>query len=155
MHQDFFKLLKKDHQEVMDFLDQMKELTDREFKKREDLFMQMKQELVPHLRAEEKAFYQVLRQNNEAKEDAMEAMEEHHAAELVMMELDKMSKQEEFWHAKLTVFQELVKHHIEEEESKVFKDAEEVLSEDQITTIMENFQKEKERIKGQVMARSQ
>ena len=89
MHNDFYNLLKKDHQEVMGMLNQMKELSEKDYKKRETLLKQMKQELVPHLRAEEKAFYSILRQNEEAKEDAMEAMEEHHAAELILRELEK------------------------------------------------------------------
>jgi hemerythrin-like domain-containing protein len=154
MHQDLFELLKKDHRELMEMLDQLKETTDRASKKREELFMQMKQEIVPHMRAEEKAFYSVLQKNEEAKEDAMEAIEEHHAAESVMGELDKMPKQEEFWHAKLSVFKEMIKHHIEEEEGKVFKDAEKVISEDQMKKILENFKNEKERIKEQSLARS-
>ena len=154
MHQDLFELLKKDHRELMEILDQLKETSDRSFKKREDLFMQLKQEIVPHMRAEEKAFYSVLLKSNEAKENAMEAMEEHHAAELVMNELDKMSKQEEFWHAKLSVFKEIIEHHIEEEEGKVFQDAEQVISENQMETILENFKSEKERVKEQTVARS-
>jgi hemerythrin-like domain-containing protein len=114
----------------------------------------MKQELVPHLRAEEKAFYPLLRRNAESKEDALEAMEEHHAAELVLVELDKMSAQEEFWLAKLSVFREMVGHHIEEEEKKIFKDAKEHISEEQMDSVIQNFQKEKERVKEQSMARS-
>ena len=68
MHQDLFELLKKDHRELMEILDQLKETSDRSSKKREDLFMQLKQEIVPHMRAEEKAFYSVLLKNNEAKD---------------------------------------------------------------------------------------
>ncbi len=154
MHQDLFELIKKDHRELGEILNQLEETSDRSFKKREDLFMQLKQEIVPHMRAEEKAFYSVLQKSNEAKEDAMEAMEEHHAAELVMNELDKMSKQEEFWHAKLSVFKEIIEHHIEEEEGKVFQDAEQVISENQMETILENFKSEKERVKEQTVARS-
>ena len=154
MHQDLFELLKKDHRELMEILDQLKETSDRSSKKREDLFMQLKQEIVPHMRAEEKAFYSVLLKSNEAKENAMEAMEEHHAAELVMNELDKMSKQEEFWHAKLSVFKEIIEHHIEEEEGTVFQDAEQVISENQMETILENFKSEKERVKEQTLASS-
>jgi hemerythrin-like domain-containing protein len=147
MHEQFFNLLKKDHQEVMDFLDQIQDLSDHSFKKREDLFNQMKEELVPHLRAEEKAFYAVLLQNKEAKEGTMEGMEEHHAAELILTELTRMSPEEEYWPAKLSVFKELVSHHIEEEESKIFQVAREVIDEDKMNSIMEKFQAEKEKVR--------
>jgi hypothetical protein len=54
MHEQLFEQLKKDHQEVMALLEQIEELSERSFKKREDLFNQMKEELVPHLKAEKK-----------------------------------------------------------------------------------------------------
>jgi hemerythrin-like domain-containing protein len=155
MHQDFFEELKKDHEEVMGILEQISDLEESEPQQRQELFMQMKQELVPHIRAEEKAFYSMLRKNEESKMDAMEAMEEHHAAEVIMIELGKMSPEEEFWPAKLSVFKEMISHHIDEEESKIFQDAENVISEDEMKSVMENFQQEKERIKQQVMTQSQ
>jgi hemerythrin-like domain-containing protein len=79
-------------------------------------------------------------------------MEEHHIAEVSMVELDKMSKQEEFWAAKLSVFQELINHHIQEEESKIFEDAQKAISEEQIQKVMTNFQEEKEQVKSKAMA---
>ena len=66
-----------------------------------------------------------------------------------------MSPQEEFWPAKLSVFKEMINHHIEEEEGKIFEVAEKVITDDQMENIRKNFQKEKERIKEQVAVRSQ
>jgi hemerythrin-like domain-containing protein len=152
MLNEFFNLLKKDHQEVMSMLDQMKETSKNEARKRGQLLMQLKQELFPHLRGEEKAFYPILRESEETKEDAMEAMEEHHTAELILGELGNMPAQDEFWSAKLSVFQETIRHHIEEEEDKIFADAKKVISKDQIESVLHNFQKEKEMIKQKSMA---
>jgi hemerythrin-like domain-containing protein len=154
MHEELFKILRKDHQEVKSMLEKMKETSEDEHQERVDLFKQFKQEIVPHMRAEEKAFYSVLKENEEAKEDAMEGMEEHHAAELIMVELDKLSKADEFWLPKLSVFKEMIRHHIQEEESKIFQDAEKAISPEQMKMVLENFQKEKERVKEQAMARS-
>jgi len=154
MHEQLFEQLKKDHQEVMDLLDQIEESSERNFKKREDLFNQMKEELLPHIKAEEKAFYVVLLQNKQAKKDTMEGMEEHHVAELVLAELTKMSPEEEYWPPKLSVFKEILHHHIQEEEGKIFQTAQEVISEDKIATIIEKFQEEKEKMKKKLPARA-
>lgn len=152
MHDDLFNLLKKDHQEVMGLLEKIKGLSDREPQKRSELFNQVKMEIVPHMKAEEKAFYPVLLKDKKSKEDAMEGMEEHHAAEMVLNELIRMSPQEEFWPAKLSVFKEMVQHHIQEEEGTIFKHAREVIPHDQMSQIVENFEKEKEKVKGKTAA---
>ncbi len=153
MHQELWQTLRKDHREVKGLLEKMKETSEDDYQEREDLFQQFKREIVPHMRAEEKAFYPVLRQYEEVKEDAMEAMEEHHAAELIMVELEKLSKADEFWHPKLMVFKEMIRHHIQEEESKIFQDAEKAVPHEEMRTVLANFEKEKERVKEMAMAR--
>jgi len=152
MHEDFFNMIRKDHQELKEMFSQLEKMPDSEYARREETFNKLKMELVPHMRGEEKAFYPVLRQNQQSKMDVMEAMEEHHIAEVSMMELDRMSKQEEFWAPKLMVFKELINHHIKEEEDKVFKDAEKVISHDQMQEIIRGFQEEKEKSRNKVTA---
>jgi hemerythrin-like domain-containing protein len=83
----------------------------------------------------------------DAREDAMEGMEEHHVTEMVLKELEKMPKGEDQWGAKMSVFKELVEHHIQEEETKVFKSAEKALDHDEIQSIMKQFEVEKQKIK--------
>ncbi|MDY0039557.1 MAG: hemerythrin domain-containing protein [Desulforhabdus sp.] len=147
MHQEFFKVLKKDHQEVKSILEQLKETSKTATKAREKLFSQLKEEIKPHMTGEEKAFYPALKKYEEAKDNVLESIEEHHVTESVLKELDKMSKSEENWGAKLSVFKELVEHHIEEEEEKIFSDAEENLDAEKMKQIMEDFNKEKEKAK--------
>jgi hemerythrin-like domain-containing protein len=141
----FFQMLKKDHSEVKDILGQLTKT--KEAKKREELFQTLKMELVPHMKSEESTFYTSLAAKKEASEDAMEGMEEHHVSEMVLKELDKMPKSEDQWGAKISVFKELVEHHIKEEEGKIFKTAEKAFEKDEIEEIMKKFEKEKERVK--------
>ena len=47
----------------------------------------------------------------------------------------------------MSVFKELVEHHIKDEESEVFKSAEKVLDQDEIQNIMKKFDEEKQKIK--------
>ena len=66
---------------------------------------------------------------------------------MVFKELEKTPKGEDQWGAKMSVFKELVEHHIQDEESKVFKSAEKALDHDEIQNIMEKFDQEKQKIK--------
>jgi len=145
---EFFQLLKKDHVEVKGILGQLIET--KESKKREELFHTLKIALVPHMKAEESTFYAPLGTKEEAREDAMEGLEEHHVSEMVLKELEKMPKAEDQWKAKIKVFKELVEHHIKEEESKIFKSAEKVFEKNELEDIMKKFDKEKEKIKKSI-----
>lgn len=142
---EFFQMLKKDHVEQKEILGQLTET--KEAKKREELFKKLKEELVPHIKAEESTFYPPLLAKKEAREVALEGLEEHHVSELIQNELEMMPKGEEQWGAKMSVFKELVEHHIKDEESKVFKSAEKALDSDEFKTIMKKFNQEKQKIK--------
>ncbi len=144
MH-DLFKEIKNDHQEVKSMLEKLKESTGP--KNRENLLKQFIIELKPHMEAEEKAFYPVLADKKESREQALEALEEHHVAELVLKELEKGDKSGDQWKAKMQVFGELLEHHIEEEEDEVFEAAREVLDEKKISEIYESFQNVKQKMK--------
>lgn len=143
---EFFQQLKKDHKVVAGILGQLKE-TENE-KKREELFKKLKEELVPHMKAEEITFYERLLAKKEAREDALEGVEEHHVSELVFKELEKTPKGEDQWGAKMSVFKELVEHHVKEEEGKIFKTAEKALGEDKFQTILKQFEQEKQKLKA-------
>ena len=141
----FFQMLKKDHVEVKGILGQLTETKD--LKKREELFKKLTVELIPHMKAEEMAFYPPLLEKKAAREDALEGVEEHHVSDMVFKELEKMPKGDDQWGAKMSVFQELVEHHIKDEESKVFKSAEKALDPDEFQNIMKRFDQEKQKIK--------
>jgi hemerythrin-like domain-containing protein len=49
--------------------------------------------------------------------------------------------------AKMSVFKELVEHHVKEEEGKIFKTAEKALGHDEIQNIMKQFEQAKQKSK--------
>ncbi len=112
---------------------------------KEQLFSKIKHELMPHMRGEERYFYPVLQEHKESKEDTLEAIEEHHAAKLIMNELEEMSSSDERWDAKASVLKEMISHHIEEEEGKIFQEARKLIPEDRMMKIAEQFESEKAR----------
>jgi len=144
---EFFQMLKKDHEEVKGILGKLKETKESELKKREEVFLKLRIELVPHMKAEESVFYPPLMAKKESREDALEGVEEHHVSEMVLKELETTQKGEDIWGAKMAVFKELVEHHIKDEESKVFKSAEKALTQDDFEKIMKQFEQEKQKIK--------
>ncbi len=86
-------------------------------------------------------------EHEQAYADALESVEEHHVIELVMNELAQTPKQTDQWLAKLRVCKELVEHHIEEEAEKIFDHARKALSEEEMRSISDKFQSERERLK--------
>ena len=61
--------------------------------------------------------------------------------------MEKEHKADGHWGAKLSVLQEIVDHHVQEEEGKIFKAAEKALKPDDFQNIMKRFEQEKEKVK--------
>ncbi len=126
------------HQMISDLFKKIEAAEDSSEK--EKLFTELKNILVPHMKGEEKYFYSALEDNEEHKEEVFHGYEEHHAAKLFIKELESMSPSGERWSAKAGVLKDMVEHHVESEESKIFKAARESLSEDEIQKIGEEFE---------------
>jgi hemerythrin-like domain-containing protein len=71
-------------------------------------------QLAIHAEIEEQTLYPALR--DEAGDDVLEALEEHHAVKTTLSELEKLPPTAERFRAKMTVVIESVRHHVEEEE---------------------------------------
>jgi iron-sulfur cluster repair protein YtfE (RIC family) len=142
---DAITLLKTDHEKVAGIFEQLEPTTERAVKTREELFAKLKQELDVHAHIEETIFYPVLKLEAETREITLEGVEEHHVIKTLLRELAAMQVDSEKWTAKLKVLKENVEHHVEEEESDMFKGAREVLSKEQLEdlgTRMEAAKKE-------------
>jgi hypothetical protein len=123
---DALTLLKTDHRKMRTLLDQLESTTERGVRTREQLFAQIKGELMVHEAIEEEIFYPELKAHPKAKDIVLEAYEEHHVVDLLMGELEALSVDDESWGAKALVMKENVEHHMAEEEGDMFKKAEQV-----------------------------
>ena len=128
-------LLKADHKKVAGIFEKLEPTTERGVKTREDLFAQLKNELDVHARVEEEIFYPALKEADETHDIVLEAYEEHAVVKTLLAELDELAKDDETWGAKLKVLQEMVEHHVEEEEGEMFPKAKEVLSAEEIEAL--------------------
>jgi hemerythrin superfamily protein len=127
MRMDAITLLKKDHELVKDLMNKMAEEDDPD--QLSSMFEQLVDELSIHERIEEEIFYPALQKLPKAKEDVLEAFEEHHLVDEIVTEMD-VETDDDKWKAKFTVMKENVEHHIKDEEDKLFPKAEELLGEE-------------------------
>lgn len=149
MHDRLIETLRKDHEEVKQIFGSL--LQADQTSQREDLVEQLHREILPHMRAEERALYPQLREHcQDCREEVLESMEEHHAARLVLNELEELAVDHERFRAKTMVLKEMVEHHLREEEKELFAAMRKNLSEGQAKEILERFQQEKQRIKERI-----
>lgn len=115
------KVLKKQHREVQALFKQVEKAEGAN--RRRDLMNQIVESLQLHMRIEEEIFYPAVREigTRKAEELIMEAYEEHGVAKLVMQQLPAVDPEDERFEAKMTVFKELIEHHVDEEEQEMFK----------------------------------
>ncbi len=118
------ELLKKQHREVKAMFKKVEKTEDA--RGRKQLMEQITQALQLHTRIEEEIFYPAVRglETRKAQEMIAEALEEHHVVDLVLKDLPNVDPDDERFEAKMTVLSELIEHHIEEEETEMFKLAE-------------------------------
>jgi rubrerythrin len=139
---DIYERLHKDHDEVKAMFMKIAEGKGDPAK----TFEKLATELESHSRAEEAVFYAPLRDSDEAREKVMEGYEEHHAADLFLRELRKGKADSDKWQAKVSVLQEMVEHHVLEEEGKLFEKARMVLDGERAKALVKEFEAEKKSV---------
>ena len=114
------KMLKADHKKVQDLFAEYQEARPR---KQQDLAQTTIQELEIHAELEEALIYPAIREAIDDDELMNEAIEEHHLMHVLIAELKELEPHEDTFRAKFTLLGELVKHHVKEEEGKMFPQA--------------------------------
>ena len=115
-------LLEEDHQQVDGFFDEYETLEDAGEKER--MALKICLALTVHTQIEEEIFYPAVREAIEKAELIDEAIVEHAAAKQLIAEIEEMDPADELYDAKVKVLGEQVRHHIEEEEDKLFPEIE-------------------------------
>jgi hemerythrin superfamily protein len=100
--------------------------------------------LTRHAIIEEEEFYPAVRAEVDgALDDVLEAIEEHHVVKVLVTELEALTPSDETYKAKATVLMELVRHHVEEEETEMFPEVRHALGRKRLTEIGERLEKAK------------
>jgi hemerythrin-like domain-containing protein len=124
------ELLKADHERVKSILSQLSESTERGVKKRTDLLNKLEMEITIHTKLEEEILYPAFKEAGGKEQDIMyyEAKEEHRTVDsLVLPDLKETDPSTPEFAGRVKVVKELLEHHIEEEESEMFPQANKLL----------------------------
>ena len=145
MSQDAIVMLKADHKEIRGLFREFQKSSTTPARK-EKLVEQMIELLTVHTYIENEVMYPQVRELlPDLEEDVLESYEEHHVADVLVVELAAMSSSDERFEAKTTVLIENVTHHIEEEEQEWFPKVREGLTRTQLRDIGEELAAAKER----------
>jgi hypothetical protein len=120
---DPIALLESDHRRFEKLLEDGAATTERAVKRRSELLTTLTNALNLHELLEEKILYPALKSHPEARDIVLEGFQEHHVADLIVDELKRVATDDEKWGAKFKVLKENVEHHIEEEETQMFRTA--------------------------------
>lgn len=117
-------LLKQDHQNVEALFERFEKASPDDHEEKTRVAELVIEHLSTHAVIEEQILYPALRDRLPEDEFVvLEALEEHHAAKLMLNELEKTPVADERFVAKFTVLMENVRHHVEEEENDLFPKA--------------------------------
>jgi hemerythrin superfamily protein len=118
---DALTLLKNDHKTIEDLFKRFEKAGDRAHVKKRQIVDRVIEELSVHASIEEQLLYPVVRATiPDADGLALESLEEHHVMKWLLYELEITEATDERFDAKMTVLMEIVRHHVDDEESDLF-----------------------------------
>jgi hemerythrin superfamily protein len=141
MSTDAIVMLKEDHKEIRKLFTDFENAGDNATKTKGKLVAQMIELLTVHTYIENEVMYPRVRALlPDVEDDVLESYEEHHVADLLVVELAAMKPEDERFTAKTTVLIESVRHHMEEEEGDWFPKVRAGLGRSVLTEIGEEMQ---------------
>lgn len=146
MSTDAIVLLKDDHKEIKKLFREFHRAGPRAEVEKGKIRDKIIEALTVHTYIENECMYPEIRKLvPDLEDDILESYEEHHVADVLVMELVGMSPDNERFDAKTTVLIENVEHHIEEEEDEWFPKVREALARKQLQDIGARMLELKER----------
>lgn len=142
-----YEALKKDHRKVQGLLDQLVALKEGQEDQRASLIEEIRDDLIPHARAEEAVFYNSIRAVNTENGEVWHGYEEHMMAETILRTLQVASKIDVEWTKGAQKLRAAINHHIEEEEGKIFPIAQALFTQDEAVVMAEAFEEMKPEVK--------
>tara|TARA_R110000868_G_scaffold245938_1_gene502601 strand:+ start:130 stop:561 length:432 start_codon:yes stop_codon:yes gene_type:complete len=138
---EIFQAIRKDHEKQRLLMKILVE-TSGDCESRQDFFSQLKEELKQHAKAEERHFYSPLMESNKTIEESRHGIAEHHEIEEIVTKLEETDMSSSAWLHYMKKLQELVLHHLDEEEQTFFKHADAVLGDKQKDELANDYEHE-------------
>ena len=121
MSTDAIVILKDEHQQIRKTFREFEKAGDNAKKRQQELVDRIVELLTVHTYIENEVMYPRVRDLlPDLEDDVLESYEEHHVADVLVMELASMQAGDERFVAKTTVLIENVEHHMGEEETEWF-----------------------------------
>ena len=136
---NIFEALRKDHEIQRDLIKRLLE-TEGDSDDRKRIFLQLKEELENHAKAEEQHFYVPLMEKDLTQEKARHSVAEHHELDELIEELESTDMSSPGWLATAKTLGERLIHHLDEEEQEVFQMAGKALKEQQKDQLANGYQ---------------
>jgi hemerythrin-like domain-containing protein len=133
MPTDAIVLLKDEHKQIKKAFRDFEKAGEKAYAAKGKAVKRIIELLTVHTYIENEVMYPRVRELlPEVEDDVLESYEEHHVADVLVMELYGMKPQDERYTAKTTVLIENVEHHIDEEEDEWFPKVREGLGRKQL-----------------------
>ncbi len=146
MSTDAIVMLKDDHKQIRKVFRDFQAAGEGATSRKGTLVKKMIELLTQHTYIENEVMYPRVRALlPELEDDVLESYEEHHVADVLVMELSAMKPSDERFDAKTTVLIENVEHHMDEEEQDWFPKVREGLGRKQLQEIGEELLKAKKK----------
>ena len=146
MSSDAIVILRDDHKEIRKLFRDFKSQGDNAIKTKGKIVDKIIEALTVHTYIENEVMYPEIRKRvPDLEDDILESYEEHHVADVLVVELAALSPDNERFDAKTTVLIENVEHHIEEEEDEWFPKVREALSRKELREIGEEMLRRREK----------
>jgi len=124
---------------LTDHHEEMRKLV-KKVKKDNTQFIFLKKHLDVHHELEEDLLLSKLHTKEKIKDESLESQEEHVILNFALLDLADFPKDNERWMVKFKVFEEILDHHLKEEEEELFPAAEKLLNEKEQTEIGARFE---------------
>ena len=139
MSSDAIVILRDDHKEIRKLFRDFRSQGDNAVKTKGKIVDKIIEALTVH------TYTEIRKRVPDLEDDILESYEEHHVADVLVVELAALSPDNERFDAKTTVLIENVEHHIEEEEDEWFPKVREALSRKELREIGEEMLRRREK----------
>jgi hemerythrin superfamily protein len=142
-----YDALMKDHRKVEGLLANLVTIKDGDFKRRDELVQKIRDELIPHARAEEAVFYNSIRAVDTAKDLVWHGYAEHMEAEALLRTLQAAEKIDVGFKNTAQKLKDAVTHHIQEEETEIMPVARRLFTDEEAVAMSEAFEQMKPEVR--------
>ncbi len=129
---------------LTDHHNEMRDLI-KEIKDDQSKYILLKKHLDIHHELEEDILLSELNNKKEVKDESLESQEEHFVLNILLLDLADFPKEHPRWIVKFKVLEEIIDHHLKEEEEDLFPEAEKHLSKKKLNDMGEQFLKLKKK----------